>query len=70
MATIGGFVAAQKFGFHSILDISQANVPYEAASMITTRTLMKENPDIPVRVFKSGLENPRSCGRIQRFASL
>ena len=46
VVTIGGYVAAQKMGFHAILDLSQANVPYDAASMITTRALIKENPDI------------------------
>jgi ABC-type nitrate/sulfonate/bicarbonate transport system substrate-binding protein len=45
VVTIGGYVAAQKLGFHSILDLSQLNIPYEAASLITTRTLIKENPD-------------------------
>ena len=52
MVTIGGYVAAQKLGFHSILDLSQANVPYEAASMITTRTLIKENPDMVSKFVK------------------
>jgi ABC-type nitrate/sulfonate/bicarbonate transport system substrate-binding protein len=28
------------------LDLSQANVPYEAASLITTRTLIKENTEM------------------------
>ncbi|MGZ8478069.1 MAG: ABC transporter substrate-binding protein [Candidatus Binatia bacterium] len=53
VVTIGGYVAAQKMGFHAILDLSQANVPYEAASMITTRALIKENPDM-VRSFTKG----------------
>ena len=52
VVTIGGYVAAQKLGFHSILDLSQANVPYEAASLITTRTLIKENPDMISRFAK------------------
>jgi len=52
VVTIGGYVAAQKLGFHSILDLSQANVPYEAASLITTRTLIKENPDMVSRFSK------------------
>ena len=46
VVTIGGYVAAQKLGFHSLIDLSQANVAYEAASMITTRTLIKENPEM------------------------
>jgi ABC-type nitrate/sulfonate/bicarbonate transport system substrate-binding protein len=45
VVTIGGYVAAQKLGFHSILDLSQQNIPYEAASLITTRSLIKENPE-------------------------
>ena len=46
VVTIGGYVAAQKLGFHSIIDLSQLNIPYEAASLITTRSLIKENPDM------------------------
>jgi NitT/TauT family transport system substrate-binding protein len=53
VVTVGGYVAAQKLGFHSILDLSQANIPYEAASMITTRSLIKENPEM-VRRFVKG----------------
>lgn len=53
VVTVGGYVAAQKLGFHSILDLSQANIPYEAASMITTRSLIKENPEM-VRRFIRG----------------
>ena len=52
VVTIGGYVAAQKLGFHSLIDLSQANVPYEAASLITTRTLVKENPDMVLRFTK------------------
>jgi ABC-type nitrate/sulfonate/bicarbonate transport system substrate-binding protein len=52
VVTIGGYVAAQKLGFHSLLDLSQANVPYEAASLITTRTLIKESPDMVSRFTK------------------
>lgn len=52
VVTIGGYVAAQKLGFHSLIDLSQANVPYEAASLITTRTLIKENPDMVSRFTK------------------
>ena len=53
VVTVGGYVAAQKLGFHSILDLSQANIPYEAASMITTRSLIKDNPEM-VRRFTKG----------------
>jgi NitT/TauT family transport system substrate-binding protein len=52
VVTVGGYVAAQKLGFHSILDLSQANIPYEAASMITTRSLIKENPEMVVKFTK------------------
>ena len=52
VVTVGGYVAAQKLGFHSILDLSQANIPYEAASMITTRSLIKENPEMVRRFIK------------------
>ena len=52
VVTVGGYVAAQKLGFHSILDLSQANIPYEAASMITTRLLIKENPEMVRRFIK------------------
>jgi NitT/TauT family transport system substrate-binding protein len=52
VVTIGGYVAAQKLGFHSLIDLSQANVPYEAASLITTRTLVKENSDMVLRFTK------------------
>jgi ABC-type nitrate/sulfonate/bicarbonate transport system substrate-binding protein len=46
VVTIGGYVAAQKLGFHSILDLSQHNIPYEAASLITTRSLIRDNPEM------------------------
>ena len=53
VVTVGGYVAARKLGFHSILDLSQANIPYEAESMITTRALIQENPNM-VRRFTKG----------------
>lgn len=52
VVTIGGYVAAQKLGFHSLIDLSQSNIPYEAASLITTRTLIRENPDKVSRFVK------------------
>jgi NitT/TauT family transport system substrate-binding protein len=52
VVTVGGYVAAQKLGFHSILDLSQANIPYEAASMITTRSLIKESPELVTKFTK------------------
>jgi NitT/TauT family transport system substrate-binding protein len=53
VVTIAGYVAAQKLGFNSLVDLSQANIPYEAASLITTQTLIRENPDM-VRRFTKG----------------
>jgi NitT/TauT family transport system substrate-binding protein len=52
VVTVAGYVAAQKLGFHSLLDLSQANIPYEAASLITTQTLIRENPDMVRRFIK------------------
>jgi len=53
VVTVAGYVAAQKLGFNTLLDLSQANIPYEAASLITTQTLIRENPDL-VRRFTRG----------------
>ncbi len=47
------FVAAQKLGFHSLLDLGALNIPYEAAGLITTRTLINGNPEM-VRRFAKG----------------
>ena len=69
VVTIGGYVAAQKLGFHSILDLSQANVPYEAASMITTRSLIKENPEM-VRRFVKGFVAAIQYARTHREFTL
>jgi NitT/TauT family transport system substrate-binding protein len=52
VVTPAAYVAAQKLGFHSILDLAQANIPYEAASLITTRALIRENPDLVIRFTK------------------
>jgi ABC-type nitrate/sulfonate/bicarbonate transport system substrate-binding protein len=43
--TPGAFAGAQKLGFRSLLDLSQANVPYEAASLITTRALIRDSAE-------------------------
>jgi len=67
--TIGGYVAAQKLGFHSILDLSQANVPYEAASLITTRTLIKENTEM-VRSYVKGFVAAIQYAQTHREATL
>ena len=55
VVTIGGYVAAQKLGFHSLIDLSQANIPYEAASLITTRTLIRDNPEMVLKFMKGFL---------------
>jgi NitT/TauT family transport system substrate-binding protein len=52
VVTIGGYVAAQKLGFHSLIDLSQANVAYEAAAMITTRSLIRDNSEMIVKFVK------------------
>ncbi|HEY7168024.1 MAG TPA: ABC transporter substrate-binding protein [Candidatus Binatia bacterium] len=67
--TIGGYVAAQKLGFHSILDLSQANVPYEAASLITTRTLIRENTEM-VRKYVKGFVAGIHYAQTHRDATL
>jgi len=69
VVTVGGYVAAQKLGFHSILDLSQANIPYEAASMITTRSLIKENPEM-VRRFIKGFVAAIQYAQSHREATL
>jgi len=53
VVTVAGFVGAQKLGFNALLDLSQPNIPYEAASLITTQTLIRENPEL-VRRFTRG----------------
>jgi NitT/TauT family transport system substrate-binding protein len=52
VVTPAAYVAAHKLGFHSILDLAQANIPYEAASLITTRGLIREEPDMVTRFTK------------------
>jgi NitT/TauT family transport system substrate-binding protein len=55
VVTIGGYVAAQKLGFHSLIDLSQANIPYEAASLITTRGLIRDNLEMVTKFMKGFL---------------
>jgi len=52
VVTVSGYVTGQKLGFHSILDLGQANIPYEAAGLITTRTLMRDNSDLVMKYVK------------------
>lgn len=53
VVAVAGYVAAQRLGFNTLVDLAQANVPYEAASLITTQTLIRENPEM-VRRFAKG----------------
>lgn len=48
----GPYVAARKLGFHALFDLSKMNFPYEQAALITTRTLIRENPDLVSRFTK------------------
>jgi NitT/TauT family transport system substrate-binding protein len=52
VVTVSGYITGQKMGFHSILDLGQANIPYEAAGLITTRALMRDNSDLVMKYVK------------------
>ncbi len=52
VVTVSGYVTGQKMGFHSILDLGQLNIPYEAAGLITTRALMRDNSDLVMKYLK------------------
>lgn len=63
VVTPAAYVAAQKLGFHALLDLSELNIPYEAASLITTRTLIRENPEMVMRFtrgFIAGIHHAKS----------
>lgn len=53
VVSVSGYITGQKMGFHSILDLSQANIPYEAAGLITTRALMRDNSELVMKYVKS-----------------
>jgi NitT/TauT family transport system substrate-binding protein len=53
VVAVAGYVAAQRLGFNTLVDLAQANIPYEAASLITTQTLIRDNPEM-VRRFAKG----------------
>ncbi len=53
VVAVAGYVAAQRLGLNTLVDLAQANIPYEAASLITTQTLIRENPEM-VRRFTKG----------------
>ncbi|MGE5220362.1 MAG: ABC transporter substrate-binding protein [Chloroflexota bacterium] len=69
VVTIGGYVAAQKLGFHSLIDLSRANVPYEAASLITTRALIKDDPEM-IGKFTKGFVAAIQYAQAHRQATL
>ena len=61
--TPSAYVAAQKLGFRALLDLTDLNIPYEAASLITTRTLIRKNPEMVSRFtrgFVGGIHYARS----------
>ncbi len=53
VVAVAGYVTAQKLGFNTLVDLAQANIPYEAASLITTQSLIRDNPEM-VRRFTKG----------------
>jgi NitT/TauT family transport system substrate-binding protein len=69
VVTVAGYVTARKLGFHSLVDLAQANIPYEAASLITTQTLIRENPDL-VRRFARGFVAAIQFAQTHRDATL
>jgi NitT/TauT family transport system substrate-binding protein len=69
VVTVAGYVAARKMGFHSLVDLAQANIPYEAASLITTQTLIREHPDL-VRRFTRGFVAAIQYAQTHRDATL
>lgn len=63
VVTPAAYVAARKLGFHALLDLAELNIPYEAASLITTRTLIRENPEMVMRFtrgFVAGIHHAKS----------
>ncbi len=50
--TPAALIAAQKLGFHALLDLNTLNIPYEAAALITTRTLIQNKPETVSRFTK------------------
>ncbi len=47
---------ARKLGFREILDVGATGIEYAGTSIATTRTLVRESPDIPRRVVKALVE--------------
>ncbi len=52
VVAVAGYVAAQRLGLNTLVDLAQANIPYEAASLITTQTLIRDNPEMVRRLTK------------------
>lgn len=53
VVTPAAYVAAQKLGFHALLDLKELDIPYEAASLITTQTMIRGKAET-VRRFTRG----------------
>ena len=47
---------ARKLGFREILDVGASGIEYSGTSVATTRTLVRESPDIPRRVVRALVE--------------
>jgi ABC-type nitrate/sulfonate/bicarbonate transport system substrate-binding protein len=47
---------ARKLGFREILDVGASGIEFASSSIATTRSLVRESPDIPRRVVKSLVE--------------
>jgi NitT/TauT family transport system substrate-binding protein len=69
VVAVAGYVAAQRLGFNTLVDLAQANIPYEAASLITTQTLIRENPEM-VRRFTKGFVAAIHYSQTHRDATL
>ena len=69
VVTVAGYVAAQRLGFNTLLDLAQANIPYEAASLITTQSLIRDNPEM-VRRFTKGFVAAIQYSQTHREATL
>ncbi|MBI4527791.1 MAG: ABC transporter substrate-binding protein [Deltaproteobacteria bacterium] len=63
VVTPAAYVAARKIGFHALIDLKDLNIPYEAAGAITTRTLIRERPEVVSRFlqgFVSGIHHAKT----------
>jgi NitT/TauT family transport system substrate-binding protein len=69
VVAVAGYVAAQRLGFNTLVDLAQANIPYEAASLITTQTLIRDNPEM-VRRFTKGFVAAIHYSRTHREITL